>query len=139
MVSSFQDEDPFAVPIDWQPNIPTFEKVSDGNSCPCPDEYQKVKTTCAEWTMNNPFLYFQMTYQFPNRHSKEMHHNCLYAILLKSYDVLLHCVKKDRVFTLSWTRSSVIGYIRFVLGNHYLSVIVLRMYDVQILIIKLSF
>ena len=49
MVSSFQDEDPFAVPIDWQPEIPTFdEKVSDDNNCPCPDDYQKVKIACTE-------------------------------------------------------------------------------------------
>ena len=42
MVSPLQDEDPFAVPIDWQPEIPTFEKVSDDNNCPCPDDYQQV-------------------------------------------------------------------------------------------------
>lgn len=48
MVSSFQDEDPSSVPIDWQPEIPTFEKVSDDDICPCADDYQRVKITCTE-------------------------------------------------------------------------------------------
>lgn len=40
-----KEEDPYSVPIDWQPPLPVFEKTSDENNCPCPDEYCKVNET----------------------------------------------------------------------------------------------
>ncbi|XP_063411533.1 atrial natriuretic peptide receptor 1-like [Mytilus trossulus] len=42
----FQEEDPYSVPIDWQPPLPVFEKTSDENNCPCPDEYCKLISIC---------------------------------------------------------------------------------------------